>query len=354
MELSLLDAFRAAQEPEPYESPPTADLVEGPRSAFGRPHRELSKKGSDKKGFLHRLHKDTRGVFGGLFRTRTHTDETGIPEDGLPPKSHRSTHSFDSLGIPPAPLGPVYDGLPITPDRPTLGQSTGSTPYVYSSIDTHLETLATLEKLKLSTTPGLTIPAPILLQRVKKEEELRLSDAARVNSGAGTPRSEDLDNRPSGYRLGGDVRTGLKSMRSGIDTFEGWTRLQRLDTIRCVAVDESRPDPNGTSKATFAVCDRPQAETLIFYDPETDTSLASLLQTLKAEMSDMAACSRSGCVATAYDHKRCWYHGEKKVTLRAKHTEESVDRPEESLRTWVSCPTCGSASDSKRMSDVAS
>lgn len=360
IELSLLDAFRVARESEPYESPPKADPFEGPKSSFGRPRRDsVDKKIGEKKGFLHRLHRDTRSVFGGLFRPpRRNETQRDIPEDSLPSLQHRTTPSFDSLGIPPAPIGPVYDGLPNTPDRPyTLGQSTAGTPYVYSSIDTHLELLYNLEQIKMSTTPGLVIPAPILLQRVKKEEEYRHH---RVMQGNTSPipghdaHSDDFGDRPSGNRLGGDLRTGLKGLRSGLDTFEGWTRLQRLDTVRCVAVDVPKAETEGQTESSARICDRPQPETLVFYDPDSDTSILNLLLSLKSEIGDMAACIRSGCVATVHDHKRCWYHGEKKVTLHATPLEEVEGKTETALRAWVSCVVCNCASDSKVMSDTAS
>jgi 1-phosphatidylinositol-3-phosphate 5-kinase len=251
----------------------------------------------------------------------------------------------------------VYDGLPNTPDRPyTFGQSTTGTPYVYSSIDTHLELLSNLEKIKTSTTPGLVIPAPILLQRVKKEEDHRherVTNGTMVSaSGHNTP--DDFGDRPSGNRLGGDLRTGLKGLRSGLDTFEGWSRLQRLDTVRCIAVDETKHDLEGQLEPTSArVCDKPQTESLVFYDPDSDTSILDLLRTLKMEMGDMAACARSGCVATAHDHKRCWYHAEKKVTLRATPMEEVEGKSETALRAWASCAVCKCASDSKVMTDTA-
>lgn len=355
-----MDAFRVAKESEPHESPPKADPFDGPRSSFGRPRRDsVEKRIVEKKGFLHRLHRDTRGVFGGLFRPpRRNEAQREIPGDPLPSLSHRTTPSFDSLGIPPAPLGPVYDGLPNTPDRQhTLGQSTAGTPYVYSSIDTHLELLANLEQIKMSTTPGLVTPAPILLQRVKKEEKYRHERATHGATtsalGQSTPVSDDFGDRPSGNRLGGDLRTGLKGLRSGLDTFEGWTRLQRLDTVRCVAIDEPKTDTEGQSESSTRVCDKPQTEILVFYDPDTDTSIRDLLHTLKLEMSDIAACTRSGCVAAAHDHKRCWYHGEKKVTLRATSLEEVEGKSETTMRAWVSCSVCKCASDSKVMSDTA-
>lgn len=360
IELSLLDAFRVAKESEPYESPPKADPFEGPKSSFGRPRRDsVEKKFGEKKGFLHRLHRDTRGVFGGLFRPpRRNQDSREIPEDPLPSLAHRTTPSFDSLGIPPAPIGPVYDGLPNTPDRPyTLGQSTAETPYVYSSIDTHLELLSNLEQIKMSTTPGLVIPAPILLQRVKKEEDHRHDRVTHGTSSSATGqegRSDDFGDRPSGNRLGGDLRTGLKGLRSGLDTFEGWTRLQRLDTVRCTAVDEPKQNTEGEAEPPSArVCDKPQTESLVFYDPDSDTSLLDLLHTLKTEMGDMSACTRPGCVATAHDHKRWWYHGEKKVILRATPREEIEGKSDTALRAWVSCLVCNCASDSKVMTDTA-
>lgn len=343
IELGLLDAFRVPKESEPYESPPKADPIAGPRSAFGRPG--SLKESEGRPGFFGRLHKDTRGVIGGLFRHRKHTAPADIVEDFT--KTHRSTPSFDSLGIPAAPVGAVYDGLPGSPSpasssRPAMPKGTS---YGYSLIDTHLEFLASLEALKTSTTPGLTLPPPVLLSRVREEERLR-----QERDSAGGLETD----RPSGYRLGGDIRVGLKAIRPGMDGFDGFPRLQRLDTVRCLAVDEpTHADDTDPDLSPATVCERPQPDAMIFYDPESDMSLLAMLQKVKEGMSDMAACSRPGCVATAHDHKTCWYHAETKVTLRAEKLPEIEGRPKDEIQAWVSCSICGNASDSRTMSDIA-
>lgn len=311
---------------------------------------------------MHRLQRDTRGVFGGLFRHRKYPTQDEIAEN-LPATAHYTSSTFDSLGVPPVSADDSRPGIPVTPNKlAAAGPDSTGTPSVPSSVDTHLQLLARLEAIKTSTTPGLVLPPPVLLQRVKEEEQIRRNHATASatpslpSSGCDTPAMLDHETRPSAYRLGGDVRVGFKAIRSGLDTFDGWIRLQRLDTVRCVAVDDGHHENGvdlGTDPARATICDRPHPESYMFYDRASDPTILSFLKTLRTEMTDMAACARSGCVATAQDHNRCWYHADKKVTVRAKHLQEPEDRPDSTLQAWVSCKTCGTASDSRTVTDLA-
>lgn len=352
IELGVLDAFRVPPEIEPTPTTPTSTSAAqdelAQRSDDPRPRAE--RESGERKGFLHRLQRDTRGVLGGLFRARKYPSHDGIAEIPVS-KTHRSALSFDSLGIPPTPSEADRLGLPVTPDKSGLpGQSLVGTPSAPSSVESHLQLLVRLENTKTSTTPDLAVPPPVLLQRIKDEDQVRRDNvllsasSSRSTSGTGTPLFLDSDTRPSAYRIGGDVRVGLKAIRSGVDTFDGWAKLQQLDTVRCTATDESSIKEGETIAAgsTHAtICEKPQSETFVFYDTETDISIMDFLHKLKTEMVDKAACPRSGCVATAHDHKKCWYHGDKKVSLRADRIGDGDERPESTLQAWVSCTICG-------------
>lgn len=222
--------------------------------------------------------------------------------------------------------------------------------------ETDRDLLANIRRLKMSTTPGMIFSAPTLLQRADEEARKRMADS---EGGLGLIFGKDgppglLSERPSGYRSGGDVRVGLKAFRTDIDTFEGWARSQRLETLRCISTDSS----NDIGDAVSEICQKPEPETFVFYDTERDTVLLDVIRGLQAEMEDMSACVRSGCVTTAPDHLRSWYHGNKKVVLRAKKVElaneaEPPGVDDMVLRAWMSCSVCSATGIPQEMTEGA-
>jgi hypothetical protein len=359
VELEVLDAFRIPRETEsPFGNsallgPLKADIVR--RSSMQGPR--------EKRGFFGRfVGRDPREVLDNIFRPhRSRLGQHGLSDDSLPDTRQRSP-SFDSLGLDSPPVGIVADRNPpsgiesIDPLSPTRNREKSIFP---QPVNTNLELLANMQKIKISTTPGLVVPPPTLLQRADEEDKSRESANAAPQSGLGLlfgpdiPASVRLDDQPSSQRSGGDVRVGLKAIRSDIDTFEGWSRFQRLETLRCTTVEDTQSSES--SETTLPViCQKPQPETFIFYDHEHDASLLDILRGLEAEMEDLSACSRSGCVATAHDHLRCWYHSTKKVVLRAEKSGAQADESKEddmTLEAWISCSTCGLATEPRRMTD---
>lgn len=106
------------------------------------------------------------------------------------------------------------------------------------------------------------------------------------------------------------------------------------------------------------ICQKPDPETFVFYDPDRDTAVLDVIRGLQAEMDDMSACVRPGCVTTAPDHTKSWYHGNKKVVLRAKKVESAPqvgpqDIDDMVLRVWMSCSICSATSLPQMMTEGA-
>lgn len=314
----------------------------------------------DKRGFFTRfVGKDPREVLDNIFRphkSRLGNDaESDDPLEGI----RKRSPSFDSLGLDSPPLGMVADRdsqVFTTFSTITAPQDKSIFP---SESEANSDLLADIRRLKTSTTPTLSFPAPTLLERADEEARKRKAgpeEGLGLLFGKDGPGPGILFEKPSGFRSGGDVRVGLKAFKTDIDTFEGWARLQRLETLRCVSSDVCDAAEHGMTE----ICQKPEPETFVFYDHERDTALLDLIRGLQAEMEDMSACMRSGCVATAHDHSRSWYHGTKKVVLRAKKVgSEAVpdlwahDLDDMSLRAWMSCSVCSATSQPKEMTEGA-
>ena len=313
----------------------------------------------DKRNFFTRfVGKDPREVLDNIFRPhRGRLGQENESEDPLEGILQRSP-SFDSLGLDSPPLGLVADR-----DSHVFGNFPGITaPNKDRAIfppesEKERDLLASIKRLKMSTTPGLVFPAPTLLERADGEARQRQAgtqEGLGLLFGKDGPPPGPLSEQPSAYRSGGDVRAGLKALRTDIDTFEGWARSQRLETLCCT--DTSDPNETGSTE----ICQKPQPETFIYYDPERDTGLLDVIRGLQVEMEDMSACVRSGCVATAHDHSRSWYHGTKKVVLKAKKVESNMEADHEMqdvdnmvLKAWMSCSVCFATSQPKEMTEAA-
>jgi hypothetical protein len=360
IELEVLDAFGIPRE--------TGSQIRN-SAQLGQVKADLVRRSSmqgprERRGFFGRfVGKDTREVLDNIFRPhRSRLGQNGISDESISDGRQRS-NSFDSLGLEThsiardAGLSPQTDADATK----TLSSHFAEKTIFPQPINTNLELLANMRKIKVSTTPDMRIPPPTLLQRADDEDKTRGSTHAPAQSGLGLLFGQDipptvrLDDQPSDQRSGGDVRVGLKAIRTDIDSFEGWSRFQRLETLRCTTVDD--PSASGgkeTEKPLPTICQRPQPETFVFYDHEHDASVLDILRGLEAEMEDLSACTRSGCVATAHDHMRSWYHSNSKVTLRAEKCGEdghNQEEPDMKLQAWISCSSCKTAMDPKRMSD---
>jgi hypothetical protein len=302
--------------------------------------------------------RDPREILDNLFRpNRSRLGQELAEDDPLHGVIQRSP-SFDSLGLDSPPLGLVADrDMSVFGNLSTITAPSKDKSIFPSDPETDRDLLANIRRLKMSTTPGLIFPAPTLLERADAEARKRMADS---DGGLGLIFGKDgppgpLSERPSGYRSGGDVRVGLKAFRTDIDTFEGWARSQRLETLRCISIDAPSND-NGDPVSE--ICQKPEPETFVFYDAERDTALLDAIRGLQAEMDDMSACVRSGCVTTAPDHSRSWYHGNKKVVLRAKKVESAPqvdpqDMDDMVLRAWMSCSICSATNLPQMMTEGA-
>lgn len=415
LELDLLDSFRIPREPDPLPVPPksrpsfdlphalTEDTGFAPRRASARDRERRERT----RSFFHRLGKDTRGLFDGLLGRRH------LPEEHLPPPIPPRSETLDVISIerPSTPMSISYQS--IISDKSGLGVAGAQTPPVQLPTEKHLAMLSRLEELLPSTTPGLKIPMPPLLLRVREEELVRREMAKEEmkeegtstsaidglpvlrgsGPGEGTVRGTDSPSRGRAlaYRLGGDVRSGLGALAPAPDTFAGWTRLQKLDVLYCVGVDD-RPEPTkalegstsdgngdetkpGTALEKSTFCQRPEQESHTFYDPSSDFSLEDFFERLSAEAGDMAACDRAGCDVVGGEHVRWWIHGGRKiegkvqnlqsavVTGAAEQTDEangesrvvvkvgSIDAPR--IEAWVKCGQCGKESETRVLTDLA-
>ena len=352
LELEVLDAFRVPRE---TESPFGTTMNIGPMKQ-DIVRRSSVKEPRDKRSFFGRfVGRDPREVLDNIFRpNRSRLGQEDPSDDPLYGTRQRSP-SFDSLGLDSPDLGLVADR------NPPLGSVVTAKERRIFPVDpeTGYDMLANMKRLKLSTTPGLVVPPPTLLQRAEDEARKRRPDHAE---GLGLIFGQDvpiahLPERPSGNRSGGDVRVGLKAFRTDIDTFEGWAKYQRLETLRCVGTESHAPGHENLPD----ICQKPEPETFVFFDHERDTSLLDVLRGLQVEMDDTVACTKTGCVATAQEHSKSWYHGSKKVTLRAQRVKAEAEQDSEvqehdadmAMEAWMSCPTCSASSEAREMTEGA-
>jgi 1-phosphatidylinositol-3-phosphate 5-kinase len=408
LELDLLDSFRIPREPDPLPVPPksrqsfdlphalTEDTGFAPRRASARDRERRERT----RSFFHRLGKDTRGLFDGLLGRR-HLPEDHPPA-AIPPRSE--TLDVISIERPSTPMSISYQS--ITSDKSGLGLPGAQTPPVQLPTEKHLAMLSRLEDLLPSTTPGLKSPMPPLLLRVREEElvrremakeEMKEEGTSTIDGlpvlrgpGEGTVRGTDSPRgRALAYRLGGDVRSGLGALAPGPDTFAGWTRLQKLDVLYCVGIDD-RPvttalesdtsngngdetKPGAASKSTF--CQRPEQESHTFYDPSSDVSLEDFFERLSADAGDMAACDRAGCDVVGGEHVRWWIHGGRKIEGKVQSLQSGVvagpaeqlgetngqagiavdegSKAAPGIEAWVRCGQCGKESEARGLTDLA-
>ncbi|KAK8866021.1 hypothetical protein IAR55_001172 [Kwoniella newhampshirensis] len=328
IELDLLDAFRVTREPDDPPLPPkptfdmtlTSNLSSETRQSSDLRHENSLKDREKSKGFFQRLGMESKVVWDGLLGKR------------------RSSTSQDR-------------------------QASANAALTQSAV------LPLPASLALSTTPGLVFPMPPLLLRVKEEDRVRREKAQQeiseeplsahdglptsVTSGLLTPHrgpgltSHSIRGRALGYRLGGDVRAGLGALTSGIDTFDGWIGLQRLDTLYCVG---GINDGTEGVEQGIRICHKPKLVTFVFWDAEQDQSIKEFAQDLTEELSeDTMICPRSGCTVPELEHIRWWIHAGQRLGIKV----ESTDAEEGATEVWVKCKQCGSTSGPRPLGSVA-
>ena len=147
--------------------------------------------------------------------------------------------------------------------------------------------------------------------------------------------------QPTLKRVDPAVRSGLAALRPGIEEFDGWTKLQRLETLYCVGVVSS---PDGSVTEKTMICQRPKPSSIVFFDDDQDQSIESFVQGLQLD-----ACTRADCASGAEEHTRSWIHAGKKVGVKIGRGQAEGD----GLDVWVKCGECGIESLPRRMSEVA-
>ncbi|EIW72592.1 hypothetical protein TREMEDRAFT_58763 [Tremella mesenterica DSM 1558] len=358
LELELLDAFRVERQhdaaPIPPAPPPKTDNHQNDEYEVRRSNSGKERK-DGARAFFRRLGKGE--MFGHLLGRRRGSssgDQPGSPLVGTFPTASRSVSESLPVGL---------RNLPLTPSSATSSPllHTASTRHMQNATDRFLLILEKLEAILPSTTPGLRVPMPPLLLRMKEEHQVRVdkakqeiqdecppSDGLPAGLGLtplGKPTKDIVRGRALGYRLGGDVRAGLQALTPRLETFDGWARLQRLEVISCVGVEE--PAPTST---TYITCHRPKLLSIPFFDQEKDQTLVEFVKSVEGTDDEMLGCSRAGCEVLARDHLRWWIHAEKKVIMR---TERSAIEGEDIVDAWVECRKCGKGSLPRNLGKLA-
>ncbi|ODN92012.1 hypothetical protein L198_05684 [Cryptococcus wingfieldii CBS 7118] len=374
LELDLLDSFRIPREqdePPVLPKPPTPlsnTPSEGDLSRGVSPHVPWTERQS-KRGFLSKLTRDTKGVWKGLLgrtnstKSRDHSRQHPSP----------LIHQMDLPSSPSLLPSPTSTETPLEPQDDTPSPS-NLPPYlmngpITNSNSHHLQTLGLLREILPSTTPGLKYPMPSILLRLFDEDQTRRAKAQveidgendSANASTSTlfpgphPMARDgpdpIRGRALAYRLGGDVRSGLNSLASGLETFDGWIRLQRLSTLYCVGLNylpntDDREEPSGS-----VICQPPKLQTL-----SDDVTITDYLMGLYDELAEEnLLCPRVGCEAENSEHVRWFIHGGTKVGVQIVecHAGPETQAQGDDIETWSKCDMCGSESSPRRLSDGA-
>ena len=333
LELDLLDAFGVPRELDSTPETPAPTLP--PKSATSTVRRRSIKdKGDKTKGFFNRLGRDTKGIFGNLLPRPRKDSVPERPPSGLPAQTGPQTpQSILSL-----PLSTPSSSNAFDPSTPPISQTT----------DRHLRTLQKLEAMLPSTTPGLTVPMPSLLLRVREEDRIRREKAKQeledgsvtetrsfflASASSSTPNGE-LRGRAMGYRMGGDVRAGLGALVNGMDTFDGWIRLQSLEMLSCSGPDDS----------SVALCEAPKGKSVLFWDEATDQTIGEFVSSLSLD----PGCESKDCKVGKEDHVRWLLHGDRRVGIKFK----KLDADSQAIDVWTKCIECGAPTDPRQLGDL--
>ncbi|WVQ77095.1 hypothetical protein IAR50_006778 [Cryptococcus sp. DSM 104548] len=378
LELDLFDSFRIPREqdekPELPRSPsPLPDARKSEDlSSRNVPIRHPGRERQSKRGFLSKLTRDTKGVWKGLLGR----------SDSTKSRNHSRQHSSPLVHQIDLPPSPSSTPSPTRPEMTLEAQDDNSSPshlppYVLRDVTPnpnsyHLRTLEALRTILPSTTPGLRYPMPVILLRLYDEDQTRRAKAQieaqnegngstsliSFNAGSTTsiPRSDSMPRdfpeppreRALAYRLGGDVRSGLNSLASGLETFEGWIRLQRLSILYCVGLNDLEKMGDGEKSNGSVICQPPKTQTLS-HDVTITDYLLSLIDDLAEEN---LLCSRVGCEVEASGHVRWFIHSGVKVGVQVVecHTGLATLTEREDIEAWSKCDVCGLESSPRRLS----
>ena len=251
---------------------------------------------------------------------------------------------------------------------PASSLNTGSTSAVPHAAERHLRSLARLEVLLPSTSPSVRLPMPPLLLRVREEEKMRSEKADQeIADEKGGVRAEFMDGltrlnsislsrgdsrriRARAYRMGGDVKAGLSALMSGMDDFDGWIRLQRLELLSFTGIEEpAEGETSDVNTTRTTICERPRAITYNFWKDDDET----IQDVMNGIMTDEEhVCSRGGCDASQEEHTRWWLHDGKKLGMLFRKVETGMG--EAGLDCWIKCAECKKHSEPKMLGEIAS
>lgn len=357
LELELLDAFRIPREADPVRVPPkpiasrqkSSPVPSRSSSPSLRRNTSARERGEKTKGFFQRLGRDTKGMldnFMGKHKSPERASFSINRENTISSMTTSTTRS--STDVPPeTPASSVNNGAP--------------TPVLHQPVDRHIQTLTKLEATRPSSTPGLKIPMPPLLLRVREEEKVRSEKARQevISESGGlandvidgltrltsttSPRDDAAKVRARGYRMGGDVRAGLCALSSGLDEFEGWSRLQRLELLSATGLEQV---VEGRQQTT--VCERPKALTMTFWD-EGDETIADVMEGL---LDGEHVCSRPGCDMSQEDHVQWFFHNSQKIGMTFRKVEQGMG--ENGLDVWIKCTECQQTSEPRKLGQCSS
>ncbi|WWC58469.1 uncharacterized protein I303_101012 [Kwoniella dejecticola CBS 10117] len=353
LELDLQDAVGVPRESDSLPTPEKPDMgaTAGLPNDTQRVSVELHAdylhrgKGGRDKGFFHRFRQDTKQMWEGLVgkRRASASHEEICRPTGIDPEMKdlpvtplaRLPHSISASSTPPATDPTLAAGLPMG--------DTASHP-----IERNLSILTNLEGQLHSATPGLSIPMPPLLLRLREEHRVRHEKAKQQaeekpdfhENGlpATSPRpvtlssfrlsgdklNDPLRGRALSHRLGGDVRAGLTALMSNLDRFEGWIKLQRLELL----YSEGLEDFPETGSNETQICRTPRADTYVFWEHHRDISIQQVVKGLQDELAeDNLICPRPGCTAAA-----------------SEHNSQDCD-----LEIWSRCRECGNSGTARQL-----
>ena len=240
---------------------------------------------------------------------------------------------------PPLPSAPC-DNVQ-SPPVPELHQELSTRNH---ATDRCLQTLSRLEELLPSTTPGLKLPSPPLLLRVREEYKARTEaireEIAAEGSGTATPLEDGSVIRARNFRIGGDVRVGLAALLTQVDSCVGWRKLQRLEVLESKGRTQDSDNPlisQGPSPSMFTFWGR------------GDYSIREVVENFSRSGEYKSNCQRAQGDANADQQIQWWYHNGHKVSMTTRRVSTEGD----GIDVWVKCTDSGKTSQPRILGDAA-
>jgi 1-phosphatidylinositol-3-phosphate 5-kinase len=336
-ELDLLDTFRIPRELDPipaFSSSPkvVTALNSHPEPSSSGLHRQSSHKerGDKAKGFFQKLGKDTKVLWDGLVG-KGNRRASGNHEERIEPLEEiRLPKKTQLVGL-------------LGPDISSLTPPMSANPLQSNGVERHLALLRLQEEDHV--------------RRVKAQQEMQREGLAvdglprPLSSKDGTSR-DAMHGRALGYRLGGDLRTGLGALAVGLDTLEGWFSLQRLETLYYTGVCEASKDEVDGQAQTM--CQKPSIKNFAPSGVDLDETIQGYVRSLAhTVLSDSGRrCKRVGCEVSEEDHCRWWIHAGEKVRLRMQRGENNEGDDKDQLDAWIRCNECGKESAPRVLGEV--